>query len=60
MIYNCLALTHTLTATDITGDSEIISLSSQFELHENEKNIYSTTGKLGKIFVLNVYRVRQF
>ena len=62
MIYNCLALTHTVTATDINTDSKIISLSSQFKLYEIKKNIYSTIVKLGKLFVFhwNVCRTQHF
>lgn len=43
--------TYSNTATDITSDSEIISLSSQFKLYEIKKNIYSKYSKLGKNFV---------
>lgn len=51
MIYNCLVLTHTVTATDITPVSEIISLSSQIKLCEIKRNTYLTNDKLGKLLV---------
>lgn len=48
MIYNCLVLTHTVTATDVSSDSEIISSSSQVKLYKIKRN-----GKLGKTFVFH-------
>lgn len=52
MIYNCLALAHTLTASDITSDSKITSLSNQSKLHEIKKNIDLKSGNLANPFCL--------
>lgn len=64
MIYNGLVLTHAATATDITGDSEIISLSSQSKLNAMKKNTYSKRNfVLGNVFVfagLNIWRDQQY
>lgn len=55
MIYNCLALTHTVTATDVTSDSEIISSSNQLKLFKIRKN-----DKLGKTFVFHLDELNIF
>lgn len=54
--------TYSNMATDITIDSEIISLSSQFKLYEIKKNLYPEYSKLGKTFVfcLNVCELNIF
>lgn len=51
MIYNCLALTHTVTATDISSDAEMISddLGSRRALGKRDRSRVGRAGVEGLV-----------